>query len=450
MASTSEAARPVVFTTSTPYPLPSQKFMIPTTWKRYQLSQLINKALDLPKPIPFDFLIRGELLRGSLGEWCAERDVGDEETLNIEYIESVMPPQKMSSLPHQDWVSSVSCKIPEHFITGSYDGSIRLFSYSQQLLQTSHLHEAPITSLSIIPQTTSSTDDTTSYLVATASHDLTGLITRLFLSPESKPKTESLASLHLHTSPLASISANSSGTHLLTSSWDSLIGLWDTSIPPSDEIPLEADTTRSSKKRKLAKSGERPKRKAPLQVLKSHTGRVSKVIFGRGEERDEGNGYSCGYDSTVRVWDVESGMCTRTVSASEKPFLDLALMSSQTVLAASTDRTITSYDLRAPTSSILTSSSSMIHPSVPSCITTPSSSPSINNHQFVSGAYDGVVRLWDLRSVKSPISGFKVNEGGKVLCVDWVVGGGGGGKGMVGIGGEGGVEVWQVGMDVSR
>ena len=79
MASTSssEPTHPVVFTTQTPYPLPSQKFMIPTTWKRYQLSQLVNKALSLPKPIPFEFLVRGEILRGTLAEWCAEKGIGE-------------------------------------------------------------------------------------------------------------------------------------------------------------------------------------------------------------------------------------------------------------------------------------------------------------------------------------------------------------------------------------
>lgn len=77
MASTSELTHPVVFTTQTPYPLPSQKFMIPTTWKRYQLSQLVNKALSLPKPIPFEFLVRGEILRGTLAEWCTEKGIGE-------------------------------------------------------------------------------------------------------------------------------------------------------------------------------------------------------------------------------------------------------------------------------------------------------------------------------------------------------------------------------------
>ena len=35
-----------------------------------------------------------------------------EETLDVEYIESVMPPQKMSSIPQDDWVSDVSCALP--------------------------------------------------------------------------------------------------------------------------------------------------------------------------------------------------------------------------------------------------------------------------------------------------------------------------------------------------
>ena len=42
--------------------------MIPASWRRFQLSQLINTALALPRVVPFDFLIRGVLLGGSLSE----------------------------------------------------------------------------------------------------------------------------------------------------------------------------------------------------------------------------------------------------------------------------------------------------------------------------------------------------------------------------------------------
>ena len=54
--------------------------MIPATWRRYQLSQLVNKALSLAKPVPFDFLVRGEILRTTLGEWCTENGVGEVST----------------------------------------------------------------------------------------------------------------------------------------------------------------------------------------------------------------------------------------------------------------------------------------------------------------------------------------------------------------------------------
>ena len=73
----SSSTQPVVFTTQTTYLLPAQKFMIPTTWKRYQLSQLVNKALSLTAPVPFDFLVKGEILRGTLAEWCHENGVGE-------------------------------------------------------------------------------------------------------------------------------------------------------------------------------------------------------------------------------------------------------------------------------------------------------------------------------------------------------------------------------------
>ncbi|CCM01378.1 uncharacterized protein FIBRA_03428 [Fibroporia radiculosa] len=441
-ASPSEISHPVVFTTQTPYPLPSQKFMIPTSWRRYQLSQLVNRALSLPSPIPFDFLVHGEILRGTLTEWCAEKGIGEEEMLEIEYFESVMPPQKMSDLPHEDWVSSVSCALPGHFLTASYDGHLRVFNYSQKLLYTSAVHMAPITSICVIPSSSSASSPT---LLASASHDLTARLSTLSCpsdSPDSSVQVQVIASLHLHTASISSVSANSVGSHLLTSSWDDLIGLWDTSVPTTDEVPPE-DVDRK-KRRKVDEQASRPKRKAPLSVLKSHTARVSRAIFGTSEEA-----YSCGFDSTIRSWDVENGVCTNTITASAKPFLDLALTQSRTVLAASTDRTVSQYDLRASTASATTPSTATLrHSATPSCIVVPSTSNSSvdtsSEHQLLTGAYDGIVRLWDLRSVKSAVTSFKAWEGTektgkKVLSIDWA-------RGIVGVGGEGGVEVWRLGQ----
>jgi ribosome biogenesis protein YTM1 len=133
----------------------------------------------------------------------------------------------------------------------------------------SAIHAAPITSFCVVPST--STD---SHLIATASHDLTAQLTEINL--ESTEKTKPLASLHLHTAPLSAVSSNSSGSQILTASWDGLVGLWDTLVPDSDEVPEPAAGDRK-KRRKI--EGTKPKRKAPLMVLKSHTARVSGAVF---------------------------------------------------------------------------------------------------------------------------------------------------------------------------
>ncbi|TFK31917.1 ribosome biogenesis protein YTM1 [Crucibulum laeve] len=434
--STSVVSQPVFFTTLTQYPLPSQKFMIPTLWKRYQLSQLVNKALALETPVPFDFLVRGELLRTTLGDWCAEHGVGEEETLEIEYIESVMPPQKISDLPHDDWVSSVSCDLPGYFLTSSYDGQIRVFNYSKALASSAPAHAAPITSICVVP-TPNNTDESTTHLIASASHDLTAQLTQVKLDAiPSNSSSKLIASLHLHTAPLSSIASNSTGSHLLTSSWDGLIGLWDTLIPIEDEVPEPTANERDRKKRrKIEAAAGKGKRKAPVTVLKSHTARVSKVVFApTGGDK----AYSCGFDSTVRVWDTENGVCTQTITAAEKPFLDLAITpDGNSALAMSTDRTMSLYDLRTTSTTSLTlSSASFMHAATPTCVVAASN----NSNQVVTGAYDGVVRLWDLRSTKGAIASFKPWEGKKVLSVDWK-------RGLVGVGGEGGFEVWKVGEE---
>lgn len=162
------------------------------------------------------------------------------------------------------------------------------------------MHSAPITSICIVP-----TPNSSSHTFASASHDLTGQLTEITI--DGTTKATPLASLHLHTAPLASIAASATGSHLLTASWDSLIGLWDTTIPATDEV-AEPNTERDRKKRRKVDGSARAKRKAPVSVLKSHTGRVSKAVFG-----DAGRAFSCGFDSTVRIWDTEHGVCTQTI-----------------------------------------------------------------------------------------------------------------------------------------
>jgi ribosome biogenesis protein YTM1 len=196
-----------------------------------------------------------------------------------------------------------------HFVTASYDGYIRIFDYSQTAVFAGSVHDGPVTSLSLDPTSVSGDED---LMVATASHDLTGRLVRVSLDVDTGERTLSaLASLHLHTSPLSSIAYSRSGEHLLTASWDTLIGLWESSIPEEDEIDVVEVQADRRKRRKVGgrDSEPRPKRKGPTSVLKSHTARVSRAVFSSTGK----TAFSCGFDSTVRSWDVENGVCTDTI-----------------------------------------------------------------------------------------------------------------------------------------
>lgn len=198
--------------------------------------------------------------------------------------------------------SQVANSIFRHFVTGSYDAAIRIFDSSQNVKLTITGHSAPITSVHVLPSDS---------VIASASQDMTARLTSI--SGET-PRT--LASLHLHSAPISHITSSSSGSHLLTAGWDSLLGLWDTSIPEADEVTPEQGE-RDRKKRKRDADGSSVKRKAPVAVLKSHTGRVTASVF---DGNDDNKAYSCGLDSTLRSWDVESGVCVNTLVCTSNCF----------------------------------------------------------------------------------------------------------------------------------
>jgi len=123
--------------------------------------------------------------------------------------------------------------------------------------------------------------------------------------------------------------------------------------------------------------------------------------------------------------------------------LDLALtLNGNFALAASTDRTVTVYDLRGSYSVLQPTVASLPHPATPSCL---APVPSVGAaQQILSGAYDGVVRLWDLRSVKSAITSFQAWDYKKILSLDSTS------DGIVCVGGEGGVDIWRIGEESDR
>lgn len=86
-ATIAPATVPVILKTRTGYVIPTEKYMVPTTWRRFHLSQLINKVLALPQPVPFDFIVQEEMLRVSLGDWCAGKGIEGVRGISLLVVE---------------------------------------------------------------------------------------------------------------------------------------------------------------------------------------------------------------------------------------------------------------------------------------------------------------------------------------------------------------------------
>ena len=271
----------MIFKTSTKHVLPPSRYLIPATWGRFQLSQLVNKALSLPTPTPFDFLINGELLHGTIKEWCDERGIQEEETLELEYFESLMPPKHLGSFEGDNWVGSIDCRLSGYadcfqiksfsnslrntlsfILVGSYDSTAKIYDSSRRLVHTIGGHTGPVTSARWITPDLAARSGGAKTLV-TGSHDGTAMIVEIPNSegPIHEPPSMRLASLRLHSGPISSVVANQAGTHILTSGWDTLLGIFSAEVPEEDEVLEDASVLPRKKRRKVNEKENRPKRK---------------------------------------------------------------------------------------------------------------------------------------------------------------------------------------------
>ncbi|KAI0550853.1 WD40-repeat-containing domain protein [Xylaria curta] len=424
----------VNFTTSSPdLQLPEDRsslLVVPTDLKRYGLSRILNSSsmLDTPSPIPLDFLINGEFLRTSLQEYLAANGLNAEETLNIQYVRSLIPPVHQASFEHDDWISGVDVlsatsragrwsgdKLAlnqDRIVSSSYDGVLQIWDPSGKCMARSSAggHTASAKAVKFLSSTQ----------IASAGLDRTVRIWKYAesdggLQATLKPSLE----LYGHKASVDALDVHGPTGRVLSASADGAIGLWSTSKSSSPAAPaslLPGAGASESKKRKLSGASAAPQRGA-LSMMPVHNTPATAVCF---DPTDASVAYSASQDHTIRTLDLTTSKVENVITTSH-PLLALTPLqrnpgtaSSSVLLAAATAaRHITLVDPRvsASTTSVLTLRG---HKNMVSSL---AAGPE-NDYSLVSGAYDGTCRIWDLRSVRA---GTKAEGGGSVSESVYVV-----------------------------
>ena len=280
---------------------------VPGKLTRYGLSEVVNHLLGRETPMPFDFLVDGNLLRTSLAKLALRLGKSAEATMVVEYVPALGPPTPAEESPCQEWVSSVDGSWAKAVATGSFDGKARLWTPKGKLLCELEGHEAHVCSVSLAPSTSSAED---TCVVLTASADRT-VRSHVVTVDGKKCSFGEQRVFKGHEATVTDVAACYAAPIFATTSVDRTARLWKIG---GGEIVEEKVTKKRKTSKKSSKEndddGENDEdddaeKKIGLGeelVLRGHTDRVQAVAWETSQAVWTGS-----YDCTVRSWDVETG-----------------------------------------------------------------------------------------------------------------------------------------------
>ncbi|KAK5273256.1 ribosome biogenesis protein ytm1 [Exophiala xenobiotica] len=371
--------------------------LIPTSFRRYTLSTLVNNLLKSERAVPLEFIINGTYLRTTLEEYLSNNGISTETTLTVEYVRARIPPQYVASFEHDDWVSDVdvlSGNSPR-ILSASYDGLLRVWNTSSQVLASS-----PGMSQGGHASFVKSAKFASPNQIVSGGFDRTLRLWKYTeeqdgLSAKIAPQVE----LYGHQASVDTVCPHATSGRILSGSSDHSVGIWSTrksDAPAAPEALVPRSRTKDGKRRKLNSEVSAPQR-GPLALMQQHTGQVSGVIF---DSNDPTVGYSTSWDQTVRTWDLVTASLVDTRTTSSALFCVEQMPSLHLIAAGSVSRVIKMVDPRVSAATVTAMTLKGHKNSVVSLARDPS-----NEYTLVSGSHDGTCRVWDVRSTRQEKEG---------------------------------------------
>ncbi|XP_032687949.1 ribosome biogenesis protein WDR12 homolog [Odontomachus brunneus] len=375
------------------YAVPDYPLSVHFTINKEELNTLVYELLKESNAeqnkVKFDFIVASQLLRTSLEEHLIERGVSTEDVIEVEYVEKYPPPEPKDCIIQDDWISAVAV-YGKWILTGSYDNTLHIWTTRGKHRLVIPGHISAIKAVAWL----SLNDDSASFV--SASEDQTAMIWNWNIVKNS---VECVYICEGHERSILALGLNHDQTQMATGGWDTMLKIWSTSTQN------ETENTEPASKRIKAK---RSKTRLPQRTLAGHKGAISGLVWS-----DKMEIITASWDHTLKIWDSELGGIKHEIPGNE-PFFDVDYSPlARAVIAPSSDNRLKLYDPRSSEGAIVKTVFKS-HTQWVQCTRW----STVDEHLFVSGGHDSLVKLWDTRSPKVPLYDL-TGHVDKVLCCDW-------------------------------
>ena len=366
------------------FQIPADKMVVPGSMTRLDLSELINDTVSLPDRVPFDFLINGEFLRGSLSLHCNERSILSEKTLEIEYVIAMEEPDSSDlTAPEDMWISCIS--VGEGcFYTSTMNGIVMRYDLeSGKPLGSATLSSLPLTGVA----------STVNGVVVTASRD-----GHIRFSDSSSLEVIESGKLDQGIMSLALCPFDQ--TLALTGTVTGAVHLWN--------VPVNAGAAakKSSKKRSVVVESE------PRSLLTNTNSAVSAIYWCSLSRAIIG----C-LDGSIHIVDPMSGHCMPVISTN-RSISALTCLGPNRLVTGHPDGRVIFWHLKCDSSTSASIEALNSCRSQSRMISGLAGRPG-SEFTVASGSIDGTIKLFDSRASHFAVQSVSVPAGQRVLAVEW-------------------------------